>query len=68
MRTIKDYLNDINDPLIQLRALCNLQFDKEDRIVENMEDAISLAFCWDDTPEGYDYWDDVRIMAWDHGL
>jgi len=58
MKTIKDYLNELQEPY-RTQALNNLDKGYEDRKVKNILIALTLAFVWDESPEKHKYWNDL---------
>ncbi len=54
MKTIKQWLETIEDKEIRKKALANM-----DLTADSLEEALSMAFTWKDTPEGEDYWMEV---------
>jgi hypothetical protein len=60
MNTIKHYLEQIKDPEVRERALRNADNEalKRDDYTST-KNALFGAFIWDDSPEGFDYWNNI---------
>lgn len=57
-KTIKEWLSELDSPYRE-QALENMDKDipyTGDRKVESIKGALSGAFMWHETPEGYNYW------------
>lgn len=61
MKTVKQYLKEIPDRSIRKKALRNLDAVNADDEANSLQNAISKAFIYKDTPEGEDYWTDVHF-------
>lgn len=59
MKTIKEYLQEIKDPVAREAALANLDECTANEEKESMFHALLYGFHWLSTPQGYDYWNDV---------
>jgi len=64
-KTIREWLESIENPHIREKALINLRDDEiksncshGQNKKESLHDAIKGAFRWSDTPERHDYWYD----------
>ena len=55
-KTIKEWLETIEDPEIRKKALGNMDSDDEDYPRNSLPEAMVSAFLWKDSPEGYKYW------------
>lgn len=59
-KTIEEWFWDLNNS-VRVKAIKNTVIKgrlKEDRF--SLRDAIGAAFTWEDTPEGYSYWYNLR--------
>lgn len=62
MKTIREHLEILEEPY-QSQALQNmLKFGENDLKAVNTAVALKMAFLWDDTPEGWDYWDSLHTL------
>ena len=57
-KKIKDWLNKLNNPYKQ-QAITNLNTSVKEIKVNNICDALSLAFSWKHSKEGLEYWNEV---------
>lgn len=65
--TIIEHLNTLPEPY-KSEALVNFKNNprylvKKDIKVPYLGQAIDLAFCWDETPQGHTYWQVLKIKA-----
>ena len=59
-KTVREWLSLIADPIIREKAIANFEArPRFDGDCKSINAAISLAFCWGDTAEGYDYWERI---------
>lgn len=56
MKTIKQWLESIEDQEVREKALANADEVELPKIAETQRIAVSMAFVWSNTPEGLDYW------------
>jgi len=61
MKKVKQWLSSIENKDISKRALNNLSISEDmmDYGFDSFKKALEFAFCWSETPEGYQYWKDV---------
>jgi hypothetical protein len=60
MKTIIDWLIELKEPY-RTQAIRNADRSLYGNMVKSASIAISTAFNWKDTPEGYNYWSKVNI-------
>lgn len=63
MREVKKWLSELEEPY-RTQALANFEnnylFGGHEGIkASDMVDALFSAFTWDESPEGFDYWDEL---------
>ena len=59
-KTVREWLSLIADPIIREKAIAN--FEARPRFkygCKNVNAAILFAFWWEETAEGYDYWERI---------
>ena len=59
-KTVREWLSLIADPIIREKATAN--FEARPRFkygCKNVNAAILMAFRWEETAEGYDYWERI---------
>lgn len=61
MKTVKELLQSIPDRKVRKRALRNLDLRFADYPASTIQQALSIAFIYKDTPEGLDYWSDIHF-------
>lgn len=59
MKTIIEWLGEIEDSAVRTKALKNLDPKKRYVVVEHISEAILSSFIWEYTPEGQDYWEKI---------
>lgn len=61
MKTILEYLKELEEPY-KTQALNNTSDEilKED--VKTLEEAIKLAFVWEKSQQGWNYWNEVHSL------
>lgn len=62
MNTIKHWLNTLPDPYKE-QALKNTSKSRLDKTTSSLSVALTQAFIWSETPEGINYWNDVKFKA-----
>jgi len=72
-KTIRDFLLTIEDEKIRTEAIENFENDSEFSVCEFMQaeslvEAISIAFYWDKTPQGYEHWESIHSQAQNNTL
>lgn len=60
MKTIEEYLNELPQPYKQ-QALINMEAEEATSLEKDLKDALQFAFVWKESPEGFDYWDNLYI-------
>lgn len=61
MKTIKQWFEETLPPEYANRAIRNTKPATLEASVRSIGSAISGAFCWEDSPEGHKFWEDVDI-------
>lgn len=59
MRTVENWLNDLNDLTLKLIIFDNLIPIWRSKEVSNMSEALSYGFVWSGTRQGFDFWDRI---------
>jgi len=59
MKTIKQHLEILKEPY-RTQALNNLDKDWKDKEYKELYLALTMAFIWENTQEGSEYWDNVH--------
>lgn len=71
MKTIREWLRTLNAPH-EIRARLNCIKQKGIKKLEdqayNLEEAIDAAMKWDETPQGYDYWERIYCDTGSHTI
>ena len=49
-------------------AIANYDEDYDEQIPETLADALELGFCWKDSPQGNDYWEEKIHRPVDYGI
>jgi len=57
-KTVKDWLNTLNEPY-KTKALNNIQEKVTNVQVISVSKALKQAFDWDNSLEGWEYWNDL---------
>lgn len=60
MKTVKEWLNDLEQPY-KRQALNNLLYIKAGLRVSNICSALDFAFDWESSLEGFEYWQDLYL-------
>lgn len=60
MKTIEQWLSEIDNVAVRTKALKNLVPSTLPFIADSQSDALLQAFAWEDTEEGFMYWNDVH--------
>ncbi len=60
MKTVKQYLEELQDQEHREKALKNLDFEKRNDTANSLEHSLSVAFRWHRTPEGYKFWHNIH--------
>jgi len=62
MKTTREWLKTIEDDGVKIRALANF-FDSGGTsiIVGSLEQAMGVAFDWEMSTEGWEYWEDIEF-------
>jgi hypothetical protein len=57
-KTVKEWLETIEDPEIRAKAIANTDSDAFKRRFSSLRNSLYNAFNWGDSPEEYEYWSD----------
>lgn len=59
MKTIKEWIESISDPEVRRKALNNTRQPELSIQKYSLHEAFALAFIWNESPEGEEYWSAV---------
>lgn len=65
MKTIREWLEELPEPY-RSEALKNADKDKLDAMEDLLSHAIAEAFDWEDSPQGFDYWNNQYLINYKH--
>lgn len=61
-KTVREYLAEIPDPVIREQALKNLYKEYGQEWSTDIPAALSRAFWWHRSPQGYKYWHNIHAQ------
>ena len=64
-KTVKEWLETLDEPY-RSQALENLNPQYADILENDLIDALSGAFDWGDSPEDFEYWEDIGDRIYDN--
>tara|TARA_R110002126_G_C10293290_1_gene486247 strand:- start:315 stop:509 length:195 start_codon:yes stop_codon:yes gene_type:complete len=59
MKTVKEHFNEVQDSGLKEKLFKNTQKEALQWTARDLEQSVKGAFLWEDTDEGYKYWNQI---------